>query len=79
MIELFAQAIPVCFMTVYRDTLSEPTDFNYEYREGIMNFYLKQMYKLNIKIKNDLKLEILKINIEKQRDQQVGIKLGNKK
>ena len=33
-IQLFAQAIPICTMTIYRDSLGESTDVNYEYREG---------------------------------------------
>lgn len=36
-VELFSQAIPICNMTVYRETLYEMEEFSYEYREG--NFF----------------------------------------
>lgn len=34
-IELFSQAIPLCTMTIFRETLYEDEDYGYEYREGI--------------------------------------------
>ncbi len=33
MLSLFSQAIPICTMTIYRDSL-ESSGLNYEYRDG---------------------------------------------
>ncbi len=33
-IELFSDAIPICSMVVFRDSLNESSEYNYEYREG---------------------------------------------
>lgn len=35
--DLFCQAIPICKMTVYRESLEENEEYeNYEYREGLL-------------------------------------------
>lgn len=38
-IELFSEAIPICSMVVFRDSLDDSSEYNYEYREGnFLNF-----------------------------------------
>lgn len=35
-LELFSQAIPVCTMSVYRETLYEDDEYSYDCREGVL-------------------------------------------
>jgi hypothetical protein len=79
-VDLFAQAIPLVVLTIYRDSLDKSSQYSYEYREGscflpIFLFSFKFEFNFNF----DSFLEILKINLDKQKGQILGIKLGHHK
>lgn len=52
MVELFSQTIPICTMTIYRETLDDKSNFTYEYREEILriNLYKERGQPLGIKL-----------------------------
>ncbi len=52
MVELFQQTIPICTMTVYRETLDNTASFSYEYREEILriNLFKEKGQPLGIKL-----------------------------
>lgn len=59
-LNLFAQTVPICTMTVYRDTLEELPDYNFDYREEIVRINLlkdKENQQLGFKIGNNKKIK----------------------
>ena len=51
-VDLFAQTIPICTMTVYRETLDNTSNFSYEYREEVLriNLFKEKGQPLGIKL-----------------------------